>query len=265
MKKDRKTAVASFAVKATDDAARTFTGLASTWELDEGGDIVHQGAYARTLSSWRNSNGKRIIPLIDQHNYGSVRKVVGKLVDAKETDAGLETTWQIVEGADGDEVLNRLKGGFVNGLSIGYEVVQADDEQITQGGQTTYIRHLRELKLFEVSLVIWGMNEGALIDTSSVKARLIAGRKGDIPLSDEEKVKLASGLKDARDEIDALLEQIPSEKKADADPPALADEAATALRQRLLRLKLNRLATRRGRPGTLAGTDTHLPTNEVAA
>ena len=248
MKKDRKTAVASFAVKATDDAARTFTGLASTWDLDEGGDIVEKGAYTRTLDHWRAQGGKRIIPLIDQHNYGSVRRVVGKLIDAKETDAGLETTWQVVEGVDGDEVMTRLKGGFINGLSIGYEVVQADDEQKTVNGVTEYVRHLRELKLYEVSLVIWGMNENALIDTSSVKARLNAARNGDIPLSDEERVKLADGLKAAQQEITALLESAAPDKKG-SDDPTLAKDAAAALRQRLLRVKIRRLATGQiGRP-----------------
>lgn len=264
MKKDRKTAVASFAVKATDEAARTFSGLASTWDLDEGGDIVEKGAYARTLDHWRAQGGKRIIPLIDQHNYGSVRRVVGKLIDAKETDEGLVTTWQVVEGVDGDEVMTRLKGGFINGLSIGYEVVQAEDEQFTENGQTTYIRHLKELKLYEVSLVIWGMNEGALVDTSSVKARLNAARTGDIPLSDEEREKLANGLKEAKKEIDALLESAAATKK-DAAPPALAPEATTALRQRITRLKLRRLATRLGRPGTLGGSnETDSSNNGVA-
>lgn len=243
MARETKKAVATFAVKAADLAERTFTGLASTWELDAGGDIIHQGAYARTLDHWRAS-AKRVVPLIDQHNYGSIRRVVGKLIDAKETDEGLECTFKVVDGDDGDAVLSRISGDFINGLSIGYETIQADMEQITADGETTYVRHLREVKLVEISLVIWGMNEGALIDTSSVKALLEARRAGDVELTPEEKEKIVAEVKSAKEDLDALLEE-----KTDA-PKAFAPERSAALRQRLLLLKLQRLATRRNRPGT---------------
>jgi HK97 family phage prohead protease len=256
MKKTKK-AVATFAVKAADLAERTFEGLASTWEIDAGGDIVHRGAYARTLDHWRGSAGKRVIPLIDQHNYGSIRRVVGKLIEAEETDEGLRTKWQVVEGEDGDAVLARVKDGYVNGLSIGYETVKGDTEQITVDGETTYIRHLRELKLYEVSLVIWGMNEGALIDTSSVKALLEARRAGDVELTPEQEAQIVAEVKSAREDLDALLVGKESEKKDDT-PPALAPEQVAALRQRLLSLKLRRLGTRSldARPATLGENPT---------
>ena len=38
-------AVLPFDVKATDDTARTVTGLAAAWSLDLGGDVILKGAF----------------------------------------------------------------------------------------------------------------------------------------------------------------------------------------------------------------------------
>lgn len=207
--------VAPFEVKALDEQARTFEGLSSTWQLDLGDDVIHRGAFKTWLASWRKSG--RALPLIDQHNYGSVRSVVGKLLDAKETKDGLWTKWEIIEGADGDEMLLRLKGNYIDGLSIGYRPIKFDfeDSDEARWGQ---IRHLREVELLEVSLVIWPMNEGARIDFSSVKA-LLTRRD----LTDDERKEVAA----LHEKIEQRLEQ-ESEDDDDVrqpDPPTKgADE-----------------------------------------
>lgn len=152
-----------FEVKATsvDMNARTFSGLASTWELDKGGDVLERGAFKRTLGIWRKSD--RIIPLLDSHDrHTTVASVVGKLTSAKETDAGLEVTFEVVDDDRGDSVLKRLDGGFVDGLSIGYRPVtikMPDDKQRAAG----VWRFLPEVELREVSVVVFGMNDGARV------------------------------------------------------------------------------------------------------
>ena len=159
--------LAPFQVKAVDEESRTFSGLASTWDLDLGGDVIHKGAFAKTLRDWRASG--KPLPLIDQHNYGSIRSVVGKMISAKETDEGLVSEFQVIDGPDGDEVLRRVKGGYVDGLSIGYMPTKWEYEG-GDGGER--IRHLKEITLHEVSVVIWPMNPGATIDASTVKSLL---------------------------------------------------------------------------------------------
>jgi HK97 family phage prohead protease len=178
-----------FAVKGIDRTARTFEGYASTWDLDLGGDIIHKGAYARTLDHWRAANGKRVIPLVDHHRYESAFDVVGKLVDAREDDVGLWAKFGVAPVAKGDELLTLVEGDYLSGLSIGYEAVPSMTER--KDG----VRHIRELKLYEVSVVIWGMNPHALIDSSSVKSLLDAARAGT--LTDEEKTELRALLTDA--------------------------------------------------------------------
>lgn len=244
--KSQTRAITRLSVKAVNATERTFRGLAAAWSLDEGGDVIERGAFAKTLNDWKQSGGKRIIPLIDLHSYGSIFKVVGKMVDGVETEEGLETEWQVVSGDDGDKVLERVQGNYVNGLSIGYETVQAETEQITVDGVTEYIRHLKELKLIEVSLVIWGMNPDALIDTSSVKALLKAERAGDATLTAEQRTQLVEQVKEAVKDLTALLEST-SPKEKTTEPVAATEEQIGSLRNRITALKLRSAATRLGR------------------
>lgn len=226
---------APFEVKAVDEEKRRFRGLASTWDEDLGGDRIVQGAFRKTLDDWRSSNGRKPIFLLDQHNYYSIRSVLGRLVDAKETDAGLETEWEVIDGADGDEAMRRLKGGFITGLSIGYSAVKWETERPEGAEEWEAVRVLKEVKLFEVSLVIWPMNEGARVDPDSLKSLTEALREGR--LSEEQKA-----------EIRALLsESAPPEKPEEGKGTPAGDGAAhyehvDALKMRLRLLKLRRAA-----------------------
>lgn len=229
----------AFEIKAIDEAAHTFTGLASTWTLDYGGDVIRKGAFKRTLDHWKAQQKQRPIPLIDQHNYGSINNIIGKMIDGAETDAGLLATFEMVPGDPASmAAFRRIKGGFVTGLSIGYETklsTAPSPEEKANGIR----RYLDEVKLVEVSAVIWGMNADALVDAETAKALLA---KKD--LSDDERAELEA----VRARIDALLA---SEEPATDDPveiasaeKGLAPERLDALRARIVSLKLRRLATR---------------------
>lgn len=213
-----------FEIKAdsVDDAARTFQGLASTWQLDLGNDQIHIGAFKRTLDHWKTSG--RVIPLIDLHNSDSIKRVVGKLIAAEETADGLLCTFELLEDGDpdADAAWKRIKGRFITGLSIGYRAIRWEMEQ--PEGTTSWwdqIRHLQEVELIEVSLVIWGMNEGALIDAGSVKGLFAALLGGNAV----EEVRAQFLALDAgqKQQIRALLEDEPTPDPApnegDTPPP----------------------------------------------
>lgn len=233
MKTQQKVAV-PFEVKAIDATERTFRGLASTWTLDITDDVIHQGAFARTLGIWRGSKATKPIFLLDQHNYDSINRVLGKLVEAQETETGLECTFEVIEGEDGDSALRRIKGGYITALSIGYRAVKWDTV-VPEGAQEwESIRHLHEVQLFEISLVIWPAQEEALIDPASVKA-LLDSFKGE-QLTDEQRAELAQ----LRDDIGALLTD-----PADAEPKGLApdDPRRIAVEEMLRSITLRRLGT----------------------
>lgn len=169
----------TFALKSVDQKARRFSGLASTWEKDLGNDVIHKGAFKKTLSDWRNSKTKTI-PLLDSHDRWSVDSVLGKMIDASETTQGLEAEFEMRETEKALEALAAIEGGFVSGLSIGYEPVEFKYEKPEGGSMWDTIRHLTEVKLREVSLCVFPMNEGARVDPSSVKSLIDAAKAGQL-------------------------------------------------------------------------------------
>jgi HK97 family phage prohead protease len=217
---------APFSVKALDEGARSFKGLASTWEKDLGNDVIHKGAFKKTLSEWRAAKG-RPVPLLDGHDRFGALSVLGKMVDAEESDEGLVAEFQLVPDDEKSEAaFRRIKGGFMTGLSIGYTPVTWEDEK---GAGLTRTRHLKELRLHEISLVVFPMNEGARVDPLSVKSLLDAAKAGQ--LTDAEKAELLALLTVAAPAPDAP--DAPPKGLAPDDPARIERSARLrALRQR---------------------------------
>jgi uncharacterized protein len=138
----------SWKVKALTDQG-SFTGWASTYgNADLSGDVVAPGAFSKSIQ-----DQGRGIPLLWQHR--SDQPVgLGRLSDQQN---GLAIEGNLVMS---DPVARRayehLKAGTIRGLSIGYEPVKATPRQ--DGGRT-----LNEVKLHEVSLVTFPMNEQATV------------------------------------------------------------------------------------------------------
>lgn len=217
-----------FEVKASDDGAHTFSGVLAAWSLDRGRDIIQKGAFAHTLNHWRSNPVKRNIQLRDNHNRLSIFNVIGKMVDAAETDDGLETTWQLVPDDPAAEAAHRrIKGGFVTGMSIGYMPVKSKPG--TVDGKS--VRYLTELKLIEGSLVLEPMNEDALVDTASVKSYIAQFED----MNEEERRVFVLALPDAvKSAFRALLEP--------QAPAAAPEELKAEIVKKLRRLTLMRLA-----------------------
>jgi len=136
----------------------TFEGYASTFGvLDQGGDIVVRGAYRETL---RQRGPKGIKLLIDHCGLPA-----GVWEDMLEDDVGLRVKGRLLKGFPRmDEVHALMDIGAIDGLSIGYRVVNAARDT-SQGA-----RLLQEVDLREISIVTFPMNETSLI--SSVKGQL---------------------------------------------------------------------------------------------
>jgi HK97 family phage prohead protease len=131
----------------------TFTGLASTYgNVDLGGDMVMPGAFTKTLSDKRGQ-----LPLLMGHNPSAP---IG-LATLTDSPQGLQVRGELVLEADGAKsAYALLRKGVIRGLSIGYDTIKS----VMDGG----VRKLTELKLFEISLTPFPMNESAVI--TSVKA-----------------------------------------------------------------------------------------------
>jgi HK97 family phage prohead protease len=218
-----------FEVKASDDGAHSFTGLLAAWTLDQGNDVIQKGAFSSTLHYWRANPMKRNIQLRDNHNRASIFNVVGKMVDAAETEEGLETTWQMVpDDPVAEAAYRRIKGGFVTGMSIGYQPVKSKPG--SEQGKS--VRVLTEIKLIEGSLVLEPMNEDALVDTTSVKSGIAQFED----MTEEERRAFALALPD---DMKAAIRAV-----QESNAPALAPEELMAgNRTKLRRLTLHHLAS----------------------
>src|SRR4051794_10361603 len=90
-----------------DLTERTFEGLSATWELDLGNDRIKRGAFKDSIAEWKS--GTDAIPLLNSHDHYNIFAAIGQLVDAQETKDGLWSKWEVLDGPEGDAVLNRLR------------------------------------------------------------------------------------------------------------------------------------------------------------
>jgi HK97 family phage prohead protease len=248
----------TFEIKAADDEARTFSGRASTWDLDLDGERIRPGAFKKSLNDWRS--GDKPIPLIDQHNYSSVMNTLGKMVDAEETEGGLEAKFEVVDTPSGNELWSRIKMGVVNGLSIGFKNVRDPDiVEEEADGKKRKVRVLKEIKLMEVSAVIWGANPNALIDATTAKTLLHTQPDALTPRpavdvesleatadAPEEKPTELQGLEKELADIVAMKEAAVAEE--DYDTAALLRDQQRGLEARLARKQKEQARTRRAVP-----------------
>jgi len=150
-----------------DAEGRTVEGIAAVFgNIDLGGDIIHPGAFTKTLAERGNK-----VKFLWQHDRA---EPIGKPVEIREGPGGLHIKAVISDTARGRDALALLRDGAIDSMSIGYDPI-AGGTDYTRDGENT-VRNLREIKLWEFSLVTFPMNEAAVV----------TGLK-DAPPPDEEK------------------------------------------------------------------------------
>jgi hypothetical protein len=141
-----------FQIKEIDDTGR-FTGHSSVFgNVDSYDDVVDKGAFAKTIS-----DNKGIFPILWMHDPWNP---VG-ISTSKEDDKGLYVEGQIdLDTPEGKRVYSGLKKGYIDRMSIGYRTIKYDTDD-------DGVRHLKEIKLMENSLVTknFAANELALVES----------------------------------------------------------------------------------------------------
>lgn len=165
-----------------DDEKQEVTALANVMGVrDSYGDVVFNGAYVKTISE---RIGK--VKILNNHSTASVLDAVAKLIslreisrnelpsqvlmDYPEATGALEVVMKFFD--DPTKISNgiyaRIKHGVINSYSIGYEEVKSDVSRgIDREGKPILTRNLRELKLWEISPVLFPANEASI--TTGVK------------------------------------------------------------------------------------------------
>ena len=141
-----------FAIESANDESGEFSGYAAVFgNEDEGHDIIQKGAFAKTIAEDFDR-----IKILSQHE--SYDLPIGKPLELREDEKGLYIKGKISNTSKGRDILTLMRDGVLNELSIGYDAVAVEFD-----GKTG-IRYLKEIKLWEVSIVTWAMNDQAKID-----------------------------------------------------------------------------------------------------
>jgi HK97 family phage prohead protease len=150
-----------FELKALDggEAEGSFEGYGSVFNIEDlGRDVVAPGAFARTLAEAEREG--RWPRMLWMHKSD---EPIGVWRELREDGHGLYVRGQLATGTQrGREVLELMRLGAVDGLSIGYAAVEAATDPRTGA------RVISEAKLYEVSPVVFPMNTEARV--TSVKS-----------------------------------------------------------------------------------------------
>ena len=138
--------------------------------IDDGGDVLERGAFKKTISE---QSGR--IRVLDHHNTFSVLDVLGKPLEIREvgrddlpagmleafpdaTGAVFARTQFFLDTPEGKGAFLRIKHGGVNEWSFGYDAVDTDTRSVGDGRDKQKVRVLKQVRLYEYSPVLWGMN-----------------------------------------------------------------------------------------------------------
>ena len=115
-------------------------GYASVFGVpDSGGDIVVAGAF---------SDAAKSVPLLWQHD---TKEPIGFVESMQEDRRGLRVVARVVASGRGEQAVQLLRAGALDGLSFGYRVKAARPDRASGA------RRLERLDLIEVSLVTFPM------------------------------------------------------------------------------------------------------------
>lgn len=174
-------------IVSSDDALGIIDAVVNIFGIiDLGDDVIHNGAYTKTL----NERGNQVkVRVLDSHNTDSIQRVIGKPLEIREigrdelarlapqviaehpeATGGLFTRTQfLLNTHEGDGAYKRLAAGAVDEWSIALDALQVEyGKAKTPEGKEKTVRHIYQIKLYEYSPVIWGMNQATV--TTAVKS-----------------------------------------------------------------------------------------------
>jgi HK97 family phage prohead protease len=196
-----------------------FVAYASVFNnIDSYGDVVMPGAFKNDLLRWEKSGNA--IPLLFGHNMADPDLNIGHVVSAEEDEIGLKVTAQLdLENPKAKQVYRMLKGRRIDQMSFAYDVTDGAKGQ--KDGIDVY--EIRDLKLYEVSVVTVGANQEteilAVKQAATLADRLTQGIKAGRVISAKNESELRSAH-EALGRVLSVLDGTPDEQKASEPDPS---------------------------------------------
>ena len=182
-----------------------FDALVSVFgNVDSYGDVVMPGAFADTLAEWKASGNP--IPVLWSHQIGDPDSHIGYVVDAVETEKGLQVRAQLdLDEPKAAKVYKLLKGRRVTQFSFSYDVIEGAYVEQNVDGETKSHYELRKIKLYEVGPTLIGANQDTeLIDVKSGAEHIARGLKAGRVLSAANEAAIDSAVAAISDGVDGL-------------------------------------------------------------
>ena len=147
-----------FSLSKVDDEAGTFDGYASVFGVtDSYNDVVEVGAFKKTLKE------NKEFPLLWSHDPALPIGIIRGEEDGK----GLKVHGDLnLEVEAAREKRSLIKQGAIKGMSIGYEAIKAPYDDADK------VRRLKEIRLWEISLVVFPANRKATVTNVKTVAEL---------------------------------------------------------------------------------------------
>lgn len=155
-----------FDIKSVEDNGIVEGYAAVFGNKDLGNDIIDPGAFKKTINERKN------VPLLWYHQPP---EVLGLVFEMEEDNKGLKSRSQInLDTQLGREKFSLIRQGAIKGMSIGFEAIK-------EAWDGT-VRRLKEIRLWEISLVTFPMNP--LAQVTGIKAVV---PYQDLPLADKDR------------------------------------------------------------------------------
>ncbi|MDV6278204.1 HK97 family phage prohead protease [Rhodococcus erythropolis] len=180
---------------------------------DSYGDVVQPGAFANTLKAWAE---KAIpIPLLWGHNTADPDFNIGQIVKAEEDAKGLKVHARIdLESPKSAQVYRLLKAGRVSQMSFAFAIVEGEFIEPTGEGKSWRDAYysLKELDLFEVSVVPIGANQETEILSVKAAASSLRAKAGRVLSSKNE-----TAIRDTITQLEVAAESLKAVLPVDAE------------------------------------------------
>ncbi|KFF31653.1 HK97 family phage prohead protease [Bifidobacterium bombi] len=145
-----------------------FTALVSVFgNVDSLGEVVMPGAFTETLAKWKASGDP--IPVVWSHDWSNPMSHIGEVLEAKETDQGLEVTAQLdMSNPTAVQVFKLLKDRRIKEFS--YSGMESDFRMV-DGPDGDAIYQVGKVDLIELGPCMKGANPATvLLSTKSDQA-----------------------------------------------------------------------------------------------
>lgn len=95
------------------------------WEHGELDEILSHDSSAVDLSWFKGGSA----PVLDTHNRGGLKNIIGRIVDAELRDKRVYVTAELSDAEDDVSTVQKIKSGIIRNVSVGYDIIKYEVDE----------------------------------------------------------------------------------------------------------------------------------------